>query len=122
MCQNEEVANLINNPLPDLITGDFDSIDEEAIDFYGTHPQVPIIPTPDQNYSDFTKALLVLSDPARHLKSAKIPEKLEAIIAYVESGSASGRPDQVCTTGSNILLSRHTNINNKFPLFSIFYL
>ena len=113
---------MINNPLPDLITGDFDSIDEEAIDFYGTHPQVPIIPTPDQNYSDFTKALLVLSDPARHLKSAKIPEKLEAIIAYVESGSASGRPDQVCTTGSNILLSRHTNINNKFPLFSIFYL
>jgi thiamine pyrophosphokinase len=98
LCQNEALSKQLENPLPDLITGDFDSIDKEALDFYETHSQVPIIPTPDQNYTDFTKALLFLSDPEKHLKSVKHPKKLDAVLAYVESGSTSGRPDQVYIT------------------------
>lgn len=44
-----------NNIFPDLVTGDFDSIN--------TIPNtVEVVNTPDQNYTDFDKALLILKD------------------------------------------------------------
>lgn len=41
---------------PDLITGDFDSAKKETLDFY-QKAGVTLIPTPDQDETDFTKAL-----------------------------------------------------------------
>jgi thiamine pyrophosphokinase len=41
--------------LPDLITGDFDSIDKETLGLY-QKAGVTIMPTPDQDATDFTKA------------------------------------------------------------------
>jgi thiamine pyrophosphokinase len=42
--------------LPDLITGDMDSAEKETLDFY-QKAGVTLIPTPDQDETDFTKAL-----------------------------------------------------------------
>ncbi|VDI56675.1 thiamine pyrophosphokinase [Mytilus galloprovincialis] len=47
--------------LPDLITGDFDSIQHEVKSYY-EEQNVEIVETPDQNFTDFTKALKVASD------------------------------------------------------------
>jgi len=44
-----------NNIIPDLITGDFDSI-------HTIPSTVEVINTPDQNYTDFDKALLILKE------------------------------------------------------------
>lgn len=43
------------NIRPDIVTGDFDSIN-------ATHDQVEFIETPDQNFTDFDKALLILKE------------------------------------------------------------
>jgi len=48
-----------------------------------------------QNYTDFTKALFVLSESEKNPDSVEFPDKLDAILAYVECSAASGRPDQV---------------------------
>ena len=47
---------------------------------------------PDQNFTDFTKALKVLSEEG---DSVKFPADLDALLVYVEAGAATGRPDQV---------------------------
>ncbi|MBI9042379.1 thiamine diphosphokinase [Lutibacter sp.] len=44
-----------NNIIPDLVTGDFDSI-------HSIPTTVEVINTPDQNYTDFDKALLILKE------------------------------------------------------------
>ncbi|KAH9635625.1 hypothetical protein HF086_009972 [Spodoptera exigua] len=45
---------------PDLISGDFDSITDEILEKY-KNKGCKIIHTPDQNYTDFTKALMELN-------------------------------------------------------------
>ena len=44
-----------NNIIPDLVTGDFDSI-------HKIPTTVEVIKTPDQNFTDFDKALMILSE------------------------------------------------------------
>ncbi|KAK9874947.1 hypothetical protein WA026_005762 [Henosepilachna vigintioctopunctata] len=46
--------------LPHLVTGDFDSISSEALEKFKRNKAVQVIHTPDQNETDFTKALLEL--------------------------------------------------------------
>lgn len=48
-------------PLPDVISGDFDSILPNLLKLYAAKG-VSIVPTPDQDETDFTKALRVLAD------------------------------------------------------------
>ncbi|MCL4129969.1 UNVERIFIED_CONTAM: hypothetical protein GTU68_060013 [Idotea baltica] len=48
-------------PLPHIISGDFDSIKPDILQFY-KDLGVKIVPTPDQDETDFTKALLTLGD------------------------------------------------------------
>ncbi|SFU66375.1 thiamine pyrophosphokinase [Pustulibacterium marinum] len=43
--------------LPDVVSGDFDSLSEDKID-----ETVEIIPTPDQNFTDFEKALQLIKN------------------------------------------------------------
>lgn len=47
-------------PLPDIISGDFDSVKPELLKLYDKLG-VKIIPTPCQNETDFTKALAVMA-------------------------------------------------------------
>lgn len=66
---------------PDIITGDLDSIDQEAVHFFqklGSR----IIPTPDQDQTDFTKAVQIVLD-----------EKDLNVEYVLALSSISGRPD-----------------------------
>jgi len=44
-------------PPPDLITGDFDSIDQDLLKAYNRNQEVCVVHTPDQDETDFTKAI-----------------------------------------------------------------
>ncbi|XP_048757999.1 thiamin pyrophosphokinase 1-like isoform X2 [Ostrea edulis] len=70
--------------LPDLITGDFDSIQDSVKRFY-QDKGVEIVETPDQNYTDFTKAIMEIS---KRLED----QQIDNIIVY---GSFEGRLDHV---------------------------
>lgn len=57
--------------LPQFVTGDFDSIKNDVLDYY-KRKGAKIVNTPDQNHTDFTKAL-------SHLISSCGDEQVEAI-------------------------------------------
>nr|XP_022346148.1 thiamin pyrophosphokinase 1-like isoform X1 [Crassostrea virginica]XP_022346149.1 thiamin pyrophosphokinase 1-like isoform X1 [Crassostrea virginica] len=70
--------------LPDLITGDFDSIQDSVKQFY-QEKGVEIVATPDQNYTDFTKAIMEVSKRTQDMQ-------IDCIFVY---GSFGGRLDHV---------------------------
>lgn len=43
---------------PDEIIGDLDSVDPTVLAFYKQFSKVKVTPTPDQDYTDFTKGKL----------------------------------------------------------------
>lgn len=47
---------------PDLITGDMDSLSQEVLDYFTKKQVSKIVKTPDQNHTDFTKALMELNN------------------------------------------------------------
>ncbi|KAK9875020.1 hypothetical protein WA026_005830 [Henosepilachna vigintioctopunctata] len=73
---------------PHLVTGDFDSILPDALEKFKQSDVIEVIHTPDQNETDFTKALLEL-DNYRKKKNIKI-ENIYVITEMVE-----GRVDQI---------------------------
>lgn len=48
--------------LPHLVTGDFDSISHETLQTFKRNQEIKVINTPDQNATDFTKALIELEN------------------------------------------------------------
>ncbi|KAL7640411.1 UNVERIFIED_CONTAM: hypothetical protein RMT77_008685 [Armadillidium vulgare] len=46
-------------PIPDIISGDFDSVEQKILGYF-KNVGTKIIPTPDQNETDFTKSLKIL--------------------------------------------------------------
>ena len=54
--------------IPDVISGDFDSVDPNLLTYFNDLGS-KIVKTPDQNNTDFAKALLLLSD---HLSTSKM--------------------------------------------------
>lgn len=53
--------------LPDYISGDFDSIDDQTMKFYQSQSTVNFIRTQDQNATDFTKCVRVMMDKHANL-------------------------------------------------------
>ncbi|XP_047022678.1 thiamin pyrophosphokinase 1 isoform X2 [Helicoverpa zea] len=82
---------------PDLITGDFDSITDEILEKY-KQKGCKIIHTPDQNYTDFTKALLELN-----IHSNMVGVQLTHVIAIAQT---SGRLDQILGNIQTLFLVR----------------
>jgi len=73
----------VSKQVPDLITGDFDSADMSHVEhFRGLGATVAN--TPDQDHTDFTKALIELHERG--------VDKLEAVVAFIEAG---GRVDHL---------------------------
>ena len=68
--------------IPDLITGDLDSIHSDVLNFY--KDKCEVINTPDENYTDFTKTVQLIS--------AKNTVEVDYIVAFSEH---SGRLDQI---------------------------
>ena len=77
--------------IPDLISGDLDSIRSDVLTFY--KDKCEVINSPDQNHTDFTKTLQLLS--------AKTAVKVDYIVAFSEH---SGRLDQIL--GTHVQLSK----------------
>ncbi|CAH1401328.1 unnamed protein product [Nezara viridula] len=71
-------------PLPNYITGDFDSIRPEIMDYCKKQDGINVMKTPDQDYTDFDKGLNVLITTS--------PKKLDNFVVVCEN---SGRLDQI---------------------------
>uniref|UniRef100_G3MR72 Thiamine pyrophosphokinase 1 n=1 Tax=Amblyomma maculatum TaxID=34609 RepID=G3MR72_AMBMU len=67
--------------IPDYITGDFDSISKETLEYYKSKGS-KVVRTPDQDHTDFTKALAVLGE---HARSKAPPMKLDWVLAVCSS-------------------------------------
>ncbi|XP_037091687.1 thiamin pyrophosphokinase 1-like [Pollicipes pollicipes] len=80
LVQSEDARKQPRPALPDVITGDFDSITEETRHFF---EQCEFVHTPDQDETDFTKALRVVAERAGGVRW---------VMAVVDT---SGRLDQI---------------------------
>ncbi|XP_075230741.1 thiamine pyrophosphokinase 1-like isoform X2 [Lycorma delicatula] len=70
---------------PDLVTGDFDSISKDVLDSCNNNSNVKVIPTMNQDYTDFLKSI-------EEVVKNKDSNKLDSIVAIVEH---CGRLDQI---------------------------
>jgi len=82
----------------DVITGDFDSITEDTVDFFKTTPKVH---TPDQDATDFTKAIAVL-------QPVMAQRKIRDVVVFHDT---SGRLDQVMANLNTLYKSQKDNCN-----------
>jgi len=71
---------------PDIISGDFDSVTPETLSYFKSKGSL-IIPTPDQDETDFTKALKIVLSRVKEEQSI-----LDVILAVNTLG---GRPDHL---------------------------
>ncbi|XP_062121944.1 thiamin pyrophosphokinase 1 [Drosophila sulfurigaster albostrigata] len=90
------VAELVEPP--DLITGDFDSITEETIEFFKSTPKIN---TPDQDATDFTKAFTVL-------QPVMVQRKVKDVVVFHD---CSGRLDQVMANLNTLYKMQKDNCN-----------
>uniref|UniRef100_A0A2H1VMH9 SFRICE_008425 n=1 Tax=Spodoptera frugiperda TaxID=7108 RepID=A0A2H1VMH9_SPOFR len=88
---------------PDLISGDFDSITDEILEKY-RNKGCKIIHTPDQNYTDFTKALIELN-----IHTKRVGMELSHVIAV---GQTSGRLDQIIANIQTLYLVKERFLLN----------
>ena len=82
--------------MPDLITGDFDSADQDHVEHFRALG-ARVVATPDQDHTDFTKALIELDNMDKEDKLDKVDKMnkaggLGAVAAFIESG---GRVDHM---------------------------
>ena len=82
--------------MPDLITGDFDSADQDHVEYFRAQG-ARVVATPDQDHTDFTKALIELDKMDKEDKLDKVDKMnkaggLGAVAAFIESG---GRVDHM---------------------------
>jgi len=88
---------------PHLLTGDFDSIESEVKQLFADRG-VSVVETPDQDFTDFHKALIELSK-----RVAK--QDLDYVIVYVEN---SGRLDQQFSIYET-LFHAHRTLADELP-------
>lgn len=74
----------LNLPFPNYVTGDFDSIKPETMEYCQKQVEITITNTPDQDYTDFDKGLNTLISTC--------PQKLDCFVVVCEN---SGRLDQI---------------------------
>jgi thiamine pyrophosphokinase len=82
------VGVAVQNPVPDLICGDLDSADMDTVEHF-RQLGACVVQTPDQDHTDFTKALMELGRVAG--EDQRVGEA-QAVLAFVETG---GRMDHV---------------------------
>ena len=88
--------------IPELISGDFDSVKADLLTFYKSKG-TEVIPTPDQDYTDFTKSLRILG---QKISESKDLQSIESILCLV------GKSDRV----DHVL----SNLNTLFTCKSLF--
>ncbi|ALC47069.1 CG14721 [Drosophila busckii] len=96
--KSEKIIDMVHLEPLDLITGDFDSITEETVDFFKTTPKIH---TPDQDATDFTKAITVL-------QPVMTQRKVHDIVVFHD---CSGRLDQVMANLNTLYKMQKDNCN-----------
>ena len=97
---------------PTFITGDFDSIQSKVMDhFKQSDGKIKILHTPDQNHTDFEKALFILDEQV--LNSVNIAATNTALDCILVFFSNSGRIDQYLSILSTV--HNFTNNRKNFP-------
>lgn len=71
-------SNSSRTRMPDLLSGDFDSVRPEVKEFYEKHINTQVVHTPDQNETDFTKCVKII---AEKMKAKVIDANLVIAIA-----------------------------------------
>uniref|UniRef100_A0A1Y1JZ71 Uncharacterized protein n=1 Tax=Photinus pyralis TaxID=7054 RepID=A0A1Y1JZ71_PHOPY len=98
--------NYDNKPdsYPDLVTGDMDSALSEVVEYFcKQNAELKVVPTPNQNETDFTKAL---REVHKHALDRNL--KIDTVFVMIES---SGRFDQI-VGNINTLFKAHSIIPN----------
>ncbi|XP_068631189.1 thiamine pyrophosphokinase 1 isoform X2 [Battus philenor] len=86
---------------PDLVTGDFDSITEEILQKY-KKKGCKVVHTPEQDHTDFTKALMELN---KHSREHEI--EIDHVVAVAQ---ASGRIDQILGNIQTLYLAKEKQL------------
>ncbi|KAM7540191.1 hypothetical protein Aperf_G00000033472 [Anoplocephala perfoliata] len=76
--------------IPNFVTGDFDSIRPEVKEFYSCKDSVQVIETPDQDATDFTKAIMIMLENVQQNAADSSKPKINYIVGFYGSG---GRAD-----------------------------
>ncbi|CAH8490550.1 unnamed protein product [Schistosoma turkestanicum] len=76
-----EDVNYRDNYFPHFLTGDFDSIQPEVLEFYRSTKNVSVIETPDQDETDFTKCVRTIIS---NIKQNNV--KVDVLVAVQMSG------------------------------------
>lgn len=85
---------------PDRVSGDFDSIKPDVMESFKRRPEVEIVATPDQDATDFTKALNLLAE------TDFSSSPLQAVVVF---GSNTGRVDQFLSILHTLTIFNHSN-------------
>ena len=95
----KDVGAEVDSPVPNLICGDLDSADMADVEYFkGLGAKV--VATPDQDQTDFTKALMELA--SLHQQGEEGVAGAEAIVTFVETG---GRMDHVMGNIQSLFLA-----------------
>ncbi|XP_063912452.1 thiamin pyrophosphokinase 1 isoform X2 [Zophobas morio] len=94
---------------PDLITGDMDSLSKDVLDYFINNNICKVVRTPDQNETDFTKALMEVGKVCAS-------QDLELDAVYVIADTC-GRLDQIL--GNINTLCKATKILKKVKVFQV---
>ncbi|XP_035221320.1 thiamin pyrophosphokinase 1-like [Stegodyphus dumicola] len=79
-CQLKSISDEELNLIPDVICGDFDSVTPDVLDYY-QNKGVEIVHTPDQDETDFTKAVRLA---VQYIAEKKL--QVSAIVAVARNG------------------------------------
>nr|CDS29031.1 thiamin pyrophosphokinase 1 [Hymenolepis microstoma] len=90
---------------PNMVSGDFDSIRPEVKEFYESKNTVQVINTPDQNETDFTKAILLMVE--------NVQTNLDYIVGLYGSG---GRLDHEFGIIKSLYIAKDLS---KFPVIIV---
>jgi thiamine pyrophosphokinase len=104
LVEKKRWTDRVKKPVPDLVTGDFDSIGEVTLQHYRAQNGCKVIATPDQHQTDFTKALAELS---------KLTYQFDHVVAFAEVG---GRLDQILAN-VDTLFHAHRYLSASRPVY-----
>lgn len=94
---------------PHLLTGDMDSIRPEVLAHYKQISELDVVETPDQDHTDFTKAIQVLS---RQKALSDKNDGVKSIVVFYTSG---GRLDHVLSIYNTLYKFAKDVDNNTLP-------
>ncbi|CAI9719480.1 thiamin pyrophosphokinase 1-like [Octopus vulgaris] len=92
--------------LPDIITGDFDSIRPEVKEHY-QQKNVEIVETPDQDETDFTKCLRIVFGKINHVEV----ERIVVLVGF------QGRVDQQFANFNTLFKVRNFGYDKYVPIY-----